>query len=367
MSGMERRTFLKGLGLAAAIPLFGASLASCSAASRNRGSNGDADSIVVVDSGGEYSDAAKQAFYDPFTEATGIRVQPTPYESTGTLMRQLAQSPGNYDVLSNAPLGAVTMQAEGLLAPIDYSLLGQFSDMNDLPEDGRGEFHVDSNYWASVMAYRTDVFDGSLVPQTWQDFWDADTFQGPRSMQSDISPIEYEFALIADGVAADPKELYPIDIDRALQSLDGIAPHISTFWASGALSTQALAQREVVLTTIWNGRAQGLIDEGAPVAISWNGAMRRSNAWMIPNGSEKVEAAHQFIDFTANPERQAEFAQLTGYGPTNETAYDFIDEETAIKLPSNPDWVDEGFAFNSEWWAENEAQANEAWSRWATQ
>lgn len=361
MSNIERRTFLKGLGLLAAAPLIGTTLASCARSS----GGGDANTIVVVDSGGEYSDAARTTFYDPFTEATGIKVQATPYESTGTLMRQLAQSGGAYDVLSNAPLGAVTMRKEDLLAPIDYSLLGEFSDMNSIPAEGRGEYHLDSNYWASVMAYRTDVFKGQNVPQSWQDFWNAEKFPGPRSMQADISPIEFEFALIADGVPADPAELYPIDIERALASLDKIAPEISTFWTSGALSTQALAQSEVVLTTIWNGRAQGLIDEGAPVAISWNGAMRRSNAWMIPAASEKQEAAHRFLDFASNPERQAEFAKLTGYGPTNEDAYEFIDEETSAKLPSNPEWVDQGFAFNSEWWAENEVEANEAWSRWA--
>lgn len=363
MGNIERRTFLKGIGLLAAVPLFGASLASCA---RTSGGGGDADTIVVVDSGGEYSAAARTAFYDPFTAATGIKVQATPFESTGTLMRQLEQGAGQYDVLSNSPLGAVTMRKQELLAPIDYSMMGQFSDLSGLSEAGKAEYHVDSNYWASVMAYRTDVYTGSNVPSSWKDFWDAKKFPGPRSMQADISPIEYEFALIADGVAADPAELYPIDIDRALASLDRIAPEISTFWTSGALSTQALAQNEVPLTTIWNGRAQGLIDEGAPVAISWNGAMRRANAWMIPSGSQKLEAAHQFVDFASNAERQAEFATLTGYGPTNQGAYEFIDDATTQKLPSNPEWVDQGFDFNSEWWAENEVEANEAWARWAT-
>ncbi len=366
MSDLKRRTLLKTMGLAAGLPALGMSLSSC-AGSKNGGGGGDAKTLVVVDSGGEYSEAARTTFYDPFTKETGIKVQVTPYESTGTLMRQLAQGAGSYDVLSNSPLGAVAMQKEDLLAEIDYSLMGEYFDLEDIPEDARGQFHVDANYWASVMAYRTDVFDGKDVPSSWQDFWNAETFPGPRSMQSDIAPVEYEFALIADGVPADPKQLYPIDIERALASLDRIKPHISTFWASGALSTQALSQSEVVMTTIWNGRAQGLIDGGAPVAISWNGAMRRSNAWLIPSGSQKIEAAHQFIDFASNPERQAEFAHLTGYGPTNSSSYDSLDEETAKKLPSNPEWVDQGFQFNSEWWAENEAEAVEAWSRWATQ
>lgn len=362
MSHMNRRRFLKGVGALAGLSTVGGAMTGC--LSSGGGAASDAKKLVVVDSGGTYHEASKTAIYDPFAKETGIQIEAVPYESTGTLMSQLRQSPGSYDVLSNSPLGADTLQKEDLLAKIDYDAVGKSFKGSDLTEAARGEYFVGSAYWSTILAYRTDVF-GEDGPKGWKDFWDTKKFPGPRSMQDNTAPVELEFALIADGVAADANELYPIDVDRAFNSLDRIRPEIVKFWSSGALSVQLLTQKEVVMTTIWNGRAQPIVDEGGPVAMSWEGASRRMNAWLVPSGSEKVDLAMQFIDFASQPERQAKFAELSGYGPTNKAAVDSLDEETIKKLPSNPDWFDAGFDWDASWWAKNEEAMLKRWSKWA--
>lgn len=362
MSHMNRRKFLKGVGALAGLSTVGGAATAC--LSSGGGSGSDPKKLVVVDSGGTYHDASKTTIYDPFTKETGIQIEAVPYESTGTLMSQLQQSPGSYDVLSNSPLGAQTLQKEDLLAKIDYEVVGKSFEIDDLSAAAKGEYFVGSAYWCTVLAYRTDVFTGE-GPKGWEDFWDTKKFPGPRSMQDNSAPVELEFALAADGVAADAAELYPIDVDRAFGSLDRIRPKIVKFWSSGALSVQLLTQKEVVMTTIWNGRAQPIVDEGAPVAMSWDGASRRMNAWLVPSGSEKVDLAMQFIDFASQPKRQAKFAELSGYGPTNSAAVDSLDEETTKKLPSNPEWFDSGFDWSADWWAKNEDAMAKRWSKWA--
>ena len=42
--------------------------------------------------------------------------------------------------------------------------------------------------------------------------------------------------------------------------MDKIRPHVVKFWNAGALPQAMLDRKEVVMTTIWNGRAQTLVD-----------------------------------------------------------------------------------------------------------
>ena len=64
-------------------------------------------------------------------------------------------------------------------------------------------------------------FAQGKAPLTWPDFWDAKKFPGPRGYYN-APTYSLEFALIADGVPKD--KLYPIDVPRALKSLDRVKP-----------------------------------------------------------------------------------------------------------------------------------------------
>ena len=72
---------------------------------------------------------------------------------------------------------------------------------------------------------------------------------------------ELEFALMASGVPAD--QLYPIDIDRAFASYDKIKKDVVKWWDTGAVPIQLLTDREVVMTSVWNGRMAALQAAGA--------------------------------------------------------------------------------------------------------
>src|SRR5262249_23439496 len=157
-------------------------------------------------------------------------------------------------------------------------------------------------------------------PRSWAEFWDLKKFAGPR-MLADLASgnIDLEFALLADGVPKD--KLYPLDIERGFKSLDRVRPAIRKFWDTGALSAQMLADKEVVLGSIWNGRLQAVADKGAPLAIEWNEACLQSQYWGVVKGAKNADDAQRFIDFACQPELQANLAKLIPYGPTNRQAF----------------------------------------------
>ena len=89
-----------------------------------------------------------------------------------------------------------------------------------------------------------------------------------------------EFALMAAGVP--PDKVYPIDIDKALASYDKIKKDVVKWWDTGAVPIQLLTDREVDMTSVWNGRMAALQAAGVPAAISWSQGLSKRDAWGIP-------------------------------------------------------------------------------------
>ena len=73
-----------------------------------------------------WCDHTDPAFLEPFTEATGIKVNIREYEGTGTALALLEQSnPGDWDVFVVDTTDVKRVVERGLLAPLDPAEEGQ--------------------------------------------------------------------------------------------------------------------------------------------------------------------------------------------------------------------------------------------------
>jgi putative spermidine/putrescine transport system substrate-binding protein len=237
---------------------------------------------------------------------------------------------------------------------------GPGPNLSKIPENMRGEFIMGTDVYGTVMAYRTDAL-GDNPPKDWKDFWNAKDFPGPRSMHKHVFDT-MEIALMADGV--EPKDLYPIDFDRAFKSLDRIKDEVAVWWTGGAQTSQLLKTGEVDLLYTWNGRAQVAIDDGAPAAINWNRAMWTYEGWSILKGTPNADLCREFIEFCAQGEQQAKYTPHVAYGPTNPSAYDHIDPERAKVLPTNPKYLANMIETNTDFWGKHKDAAMERFNAW---
>jgi putative spermidine/putrescine transport system substrate-binding protein len=352
-TGVTRRTFVSGAaGLAAVGPFVWTRKA------------GAAGKVIVRTIGGAYEEGMVKAHYEPFTKATGIEVVKVP-ATLGKVLAMFEAGNPELDLLDIGELGMLALSQKGALEKLDYRSW-KLTNPGDIDPALRRDDMVAHIYYSTVLGYNTQVFPTGKHPRSWAEFWDLKRFPGPRSLQ-DISAgaPELEFALIADGVPMD--KLYPIDMDRAFKSLDRLRPGIKKFWDTGALSAQMLADREVVLSSIWNGRIQAIIDKGAPLAIEWNQATLEVQFWAVMKGAKNREAAHRLIEFAMQPKNQAELPKHIPYGPTNREAFKHIAPDVAAKLPSNPEHMAKQFLRNSKWWADNRSKVAERWSQWLLQ
>ncbi len=314
--------------------------------------------LTVADAGGEITRANETTLYEPFRKESGIAVTVIAREHEPiSQVKALVESKSFiWDVVALTAQQAMTLDAEGLLDPLDWN----DPHMNELIPAAKAPNWMAHSTYAAVMGYRKDKY-GANGPQSWADFWNVQKFPGRRSLRK--SPIEtLEMALMADGVPID--KIYPIDMDRAFASLDKIKKHIHVWWTGGAQSTQLLQSGEVDMIPIWSARLQTIIDAGAPAVTVWNQGIYAADGWGIPKGTPRAPAARRMIQYFARPDRQAARATLLGNGPSNLKAFDNIPADRAKLLPTFPDNLNKMLANDDGWWFKNREKAIERFNAW---
>jgi putative spermidine/putrescine transport system substrate-binding protein len=320
----------------------------------------DSKQIIVSDPGGPYTLAYRKAFYDPFEQATGIKVVSVARESQPVAQFAAMVKTQNYvwDVTTLTISADIPyLQAQGMLEPLGLKP----EDYPDILPEAITPNYLGVDVYSTVLAYRTDTFEAGKGPQSWADFWNVQAFPGRRCLRR--SPLDtLEQALLADGVELDA--LYPLDVDRAFKSLDRIKPHIDLWWTSGAQAMQAIQSGEVDMISTWNGRAQAAIENGAPVQVVWNQGLYSIEGWAVPKGTPRADMAKAFVKFCADATRQAAFTDTLAYGPTNRKAFEGIPAERAALLPTSPANLKNMRLPSPSWWADNRTAVTERFNAW---
>ena len=137
---------------------------------------------------------------------------------------------------------------------------------------------------------------------------------------------KYDRTNAVDGVS--------LDIDKALASYTKIKKDVVKWWDTGAVPTQLLTDREVAMTTVWNGRMAAIQAAGVPAAVSWSQGLLKRDAWGIPKGAKNKTNAMKFVAFSTMAIPQARIALGIPYGSVNNGSTEFIPEERLKVLPS---------------------------------
>ncbi|MHA1151572.1 MAG: ABC transporter substrate-binding protein [Alphaproteobacteria bacterium] len=319
--------------------------------------------IFIRDPGGPYAPGFKEAFYEPFTKATGIEAigLQGQHEPTSLIKAMVDTKTYTWDMALLTPAAVSQLRDTGSGYIEKHNVDSEF--IRSTPSEYVTEYSIGNDVFATIMAYRTDAFEdkGRKAPGSWADFFDVENFPGRRAMRK--HPFDtIEQALMADGVA--PADLYPLDFDRAFKKLDTIKEHISVWWTGGAQTSQLIKSGEVDICPTWNARAQAAIDDGAPAKIVWDQHLWSSEGWAILKGTPKGDLCREFIKFAVDPERQAVFTKHLGYGPTHPDAYKYIPAERAAILPTSPQNMGSRQQADSAFWAKNKDRIAERFNAW---
>lgn len=306
-----------------------------------------ADQVTVSGYGGNLQEALIETLWKPSAEKAGLTLRTESHDGQPSVRLQVQSGKPSWDAIHIGANDCAALSGQGLFEPLDYSVI----DADGVSERARGKDWIATNSYSVVMGWRTDKFKEG--PKTWKEFWDLEKFPGRRAMS--VAPDEMlEVALLADGVPKD--QLYPLDIERGLASMEKIKPSVAVWWTSGAQSSQLIKDGEVDLIAIWSSRIESVVQDKAPVAYTYEDGLLGYGCMAILKGAKNIAGAQKLIANTVSAEIQARIPTMMGYyGPTNDKAFEQGNFSAAVLSQSNmsPDNRAKQTLMDPSWWGEH--------------
>lgn len=323
------------------------------------------DQLTYTGFGGAAQAGERKAFLQPYAKQAGVKIVEAEYNGEIAKIRAMVESKTvSWDVVEADATSATQMCAEGTIETIDWENVGLDRTKFIGADKDKYDCVVPENLYATVVAYDKDRLPNG--PKTIADLFDVKKFPGKRGLGK--SPFaNLEWALIADGVAI--KDVYkvlntPEGVDRAFKQLDAIKKDI-VWWQAGAQPPQLLADGQVVMTSVWNGRIYDAVkNSGKHFEIMWDAEALGMSVWTIPKGGPRLDDAYKFLAFAGSPEAQAEFTQYVPYGPANKDAIALVDPAILPNLPTAADHMGNALLIDSGFWAEKGDELRQRFTAW---
>jgi putative spermidine/putrescine transport system substrate-binding protein len=311
--------------------------------------------LTVASYGGAYQKAQRTGWFEPYAKLTGVTFVESEDSANATIKSQVESGQVTWDVVDVGNDFGLEGNKD-LLEPLDYSLIPQAEVLDGFS----GPYRVADITYGVVLAYRSDKV-GSSIPQGWADFFDLTKFPGKRGIYDYSAGGVFEIALLADGVA--PKDLYPLDIPRALKKLDTIKDSI-VWWPGGAKSQEQIGSGEVTMSLMWNGRAWSAKNvDNKPVEIQWNQQILTADYWVVPKGTPNKDEAMKFIAWTICANNNAAPSNSIPYGPTNKNAKPNPDKAKDLAASNINDTT---AYFDDQWVIDNAKTLDDQFNAWKT-
>lgn len=268
-----------------------------------------------------------EAVLQQFTKETKIKVIYTTYDSNETMYAKLKLVRGEgYDVVFPSTYFVNKMSREGMLQPLDHSLIPNIGELDSAVLDKEfdpGNVYSVPYMWGSTgIAVNTDIIDAALVT-SWRDLWSSE-YKGQLLLQDDMREV-FHMALKINGHSSNTRD--PKEIEAAYNLLKELMPNVLLF-NSDSPRLPYLAG-EVNVGMIWNGEAWMAQQENKAITYVYpsEGANFWIDSFVVPKGANNVENAHKFIAFMLRPDIAKMCVEENGFATPVTTALPLIDED----------------------------------------
>lgn len=344
-NALSRRTFLVGT---ASLSIPGI-IKSTQAAAKS-------DSVTFTAYGGSYQDLLIKNVFNPFTKETGIKVNVVPAPELGKIKAQQLTGAVEWDVFLDAGPGVASGSKQGFWETLDRSLF-DVEDMIVPPNSDR----VTYNFYPAGVTWDPAKYGPGKHPATFAEFIDLKKFPGRRAWNGGPKGV-LEGALLADGVA--PKDIYPLNLDRAFNVLDRIKSNIVSWVTTPPQMISLLQTGEADFGYTYSNRVKATTEPGGgrPLAFSFEQNIIFPSDLAVIKGAPNKENAMKLVAYFLRPEVQARVENEAGTIPVSKKAATLLTAEARKWQPdmSSPN----NLITNSEYWAENNEAVSIRFKEW---
>lgn len=269
---------------------------------------------------------------EQFTAETGIQVEYATYESNEAMYARIKLlDAGGYDIAVPSTFYVEKMRKEGLLQPINKSLLSNYSNLDSTlmnkDYDPGNQYSIPYLWGSTAIAVNGDELDASKVT-TWADLWNPE-YKDKLMLMDDVRDT-FHAALRVKGYSNNSTD--ENEIREAYELLRELMPNVKTFNSDSPKTP--FIQGNVSIGIMWNGEAYMAQQEMDNLAYIYpeEGAVLWVDSFVIPKNAANVDNAHKFIDFMLRAESAKACIEELGYAAPNTAAMPLLDEE----LRNNP-------------------------------
>ena len=271
---------------------------------------------------------------DRFKAATGHSIEVTLTSSNEDAIAKLEASPaGTYDIAFITNPFAEGLNKAGKLETLDQAKIPNLSNLypeaTQIATDPGNKYSVPYSWGTTGICYRSD-----LVRETEIDSWN-DLLKPSPELAGKITMMDEDRwlmfpALRVLGFSGNSTDQAQLDAAVALlveakKSLLGY--DAETFYTK-------LDSGEAVAVHGWDGWCNYAADPNVAWALPSEGSDLFVDTMVIPKGSPRLQAAHEFIDFILEPENGQWVAENILYKVPNKAAMEAVDPALLEKYPN---------------------------------
>lgn len=332
--------------------------------------------LTIATWGGSYEESQRNAYFRPFTEASGIPIRTAAYAGGVEPLRQRVEGAGPaWDLVDMTMADHRRACQLGLLQRFDRRVLAPAPDgtpaARDFIEGSFTDCGVAHNVFSMVFAFDERAFPGAR-PYRVEHLFQPDAYPGGRALRKRPDAL-LEWALISYGVP--PADLYSLlsterGMRLAFERLDRIREHIH-WWSDPAEAVELLMRDDVSFASGYNGRFfNAAVVEDKPVEIVWDAQLYQLEVWGIARNAPHPGTAERFIRFATRTESLARQTRYIAYGPTRESAirqigtHESADVDMRPHMPTNPMHMARAIEKDVAWYARTRERLDERFDAW---
>lgn len=271
-----------------------------------------------------------------FENATGIRVQYTPFDSNEAMLSKLTLGSNEYDVIIASDYAVNIARKDGLLQKLDHSLITRYNNIDPVllsPYfDPDNEYSVPYMTGTPLIVYNPDYVDFEITG--YEDLWDERLRDSLVVMDDARNIIGITLKTMGQSFNVTDDEI----LAQAAQKLAQLRPNIRTF--NSDTPDADLNSGECYAGYMYGQYAAYALAENPDLKVVYpkEGVGFGIDSLVIPANAAHPKNAHLFIDFLLQPEIAAQVAQAQQFRSPVLGAEEFLPEEflndPAINIPS---------------------------------
>ncbi len=290
-AGADRRSLLKGMGVAAIGITITGGVAGCSKSAGKKLANGEEASLNFYN----WDDYIGETTLADYKASAGVDVKMDLFDNNDVLFAKFRAGNPGYDLIVPSNDLVERMIKAEMLQPIDQTQIPNMKNIDpsfiDVPYDSGRKYSVPYTWLALGIGYRKSKINPA--PDSWKVLFDSDQYKGRISVLAEAGDM---FRLYAKYMGKSVNAITAADVKIIEAMMVKQKPFIKKYHDDDG--QDLLTKGEVDLVLEYNGDIAQTMAEDPDIGfvIPKEGSLLNSDNFCIPKGAKHPKNAHAFIN-----------------------------------------------------------------------